>query len=108
MSVESLSVHRVNIQQDVGTADGAGQVPESWVAAQSNVMCRIRPVTADERAKWSGEPIIATHVVYFPDTSVPLTEKSRLIYGTRVFAVIDVRNVDELDRYLIVRCRELR
>ena len=108
MSVASFCVHRVTIQTGSGVDDYAGGYTHEWTNAYTNEPACIQPRSADERTKWSGLPTTATHVIYFPDTSLEFTEFARIIFGTRTFDVIGKRNIDELDRFLTVDVREIR
>ena len=109
MTVASLSVHRVDIYRNIGVPDGRGGVPDNWAPDEIRVPCRIVPLSAKELAGlWKGEPTKLTHRIYFPDTSIDLNEGEQIRYGTRIFNVQGVRNVDELDRFLTVEVEEVR
>ena len=108
MSVATLSIHTVTIQHDIGVSDGAGGYGHSWSDKYANVACRIQPKSAAEQAKWSGLPVIATHTIYFADTSLEWSENAQILFGTRVFDVLGVRNIDERDTFLTVDVREIR
>ena len=108
MSVADFCVHKVTIQHDQGKNDYAGGYEHDWVSVYSNIPACIQPRSADERTKWSGLPTMATHRIYFADTSMEFTEFARIVFGTRTFDVIGKRNIDELDRFLTVDVREVR
>ena len=108
MTVDTLAVHTVTIEQNVGVQDGRAQVPEEWVTWAADVRARVRPTSARERSQWLGMPTFATHIVYIPETNLLLTEQMRIKFGTRILRILGVRNVGELDRYLAVDCEEVR
>ena len=108
MSVADFCVHKVTIQHDQGSDDYAGGYEHDWVSVYSNTPACIQPVSAGERNKWDGLPTVATHRLYFSDTTLEFTEFARILFGTRIFEVVGKRNIDELDRFLTVDVREVR
>ena len=108
MSVESLCVHTITIQRNSAVSDGRGGTPDNWVTKHKDIAARIRPVGAREQAQWGGTPALLTHIVYVADASLEILEKDRILYGTRSFDVLGVRDIDELGRFLTIDAREIR
>ena len=108
MSIQSLCTHRIAIEQTAGAPDAQGNVPENWTTLYADVACRIRPISAQEQQLWHGRPTRATHRIYIADATLAITEQHRIRFGSRIFAVLGVRNPDESGRYLVVDCEELR
>ncbi len=110
MSVETLSIHTITIEQNTGTAtgDGKGGWPDSWAVKYEDIKARIQPRSANERSQWGGLPTVGTHVIYVPDASLAITEKDRIIFGTRTFNILGVRDIDEWGRFLTIDAEEIR
>lgn len=106
MTVESLCIHTVTIQQNVAVPDGRGGAPDSWTDLYTDVRCRIQPLSGDERTQWGGTPALITHRIYFHDTSLAITNAMQIVYGTRRFDVEVVRDIDEWGRFLTIDARE--
>jgi len=83
-------------------------MPDSWADLYADVKARIRPASASERSQWGGLPVVLSHIVYFHDASLGILERDEIVYGTRRFNVLGVRDVDEWSRYLIVTAEEIR
>lgn len=108
MSLRSLAIHSIDIEENLGSQDGQAQVPEDWKKKATGIAARVRPTSTSERAKWLGMPNVATHIVYVPDTSLDITEKNRVIYKTRILKILGVRNINEMDRFITIDCEETR
>jgi len=108
MSVKKLCIHTVTIQRNTPTNDRKGGRPDSWAALHTDIKARIRPASANEIAQWGGLPVRLSHIVYFHDASLDILERDRIVYGTRTFNILGVRDVDEWSRYLIVTAEEIR
>ena len=108
MTLDSLCDKRVTIDEGAQVSDGAGGFVTEWRPRHANVPARIRPMTAAERAKWGGQPVVATHVVYLPDVTLTVTERDRIRWGERVFNVLGLTDPHELGRHLRLECEEVR
>ena len=108
MSVETLSIHTISVQQNNPTPDRKGNVPDNWEAKYTDIKARIMSASANEQAKWGGVPTMLTHVIYIPDATQDIKEKDRIIFGSRTFDVLGSRNIDEWDKFLTINCREIR
>ena len=108
MDITHLCDKTVTIQENSGTQDGQAQRPEDWGTKYANVMVRIVQNSAAVMDRWEGTPAIGTHTVYVADGALTITEQDRVLYGTRIFQIIGVRNPDELDVYLIIHCDEIK
>ena len=108
MSVESLCIHTITVQRNAAVADGKGGTPDDWTDKHIGIKARIQPTSASERAQWGGTPTMITHRIYVSDTTLEILEKDRILYGTRVFDVEGVRDIDEWGRFLTIEAREIR
>lgn len=107
-NLSSLLRHRVTLQQPVLTPDGAGGYTRTW-ATVATLWAQIEPATqrgqsreifADQHL----EPAVTHHVTIRYLSGV--TADMRLLYGTRVFAILAVTNKDERNVLLQILARE--
>jgi len=108
MSLQTLCPHLITIEQTSSSPDSQGNIPESWTTLYADVACRIRPLSAEEQQRWQGRPTMATHRIYVADASLAITEKHRVRFGSRLFAILGVRSPDEAGKYLVMECEEVR
>ena len=108
INITHLCIHTITVQENNPVHDGAGGHPDNWEDVHIDIRARVRPVSAAERSQWGGLPAILSHIVYVADASLSIRENNRILFGSRAFDVLGVRNVDEWDKYLIVNVREIR
>jgi SPP1 family predicted phage head-tail adaptor len=95
---------KVQIQRQGSTQDAAGQLSDMWTT-QATVWASIKPVSGREYFNASGERAEVTHtigILYGP-TVAP---RDRIVYGSRMFDIKSVINVDERNRELLLMCTE--
>lgn len=100
--------YRVDVQRVTQTADSVGQPSQSWATLETR-WADLRSVDAmgGGREFTRADAISAdvSHVVemrYFDG----LTPKDRILFGSRVFEIDSVANVDERNRISLVFVRE--
>ena len=110
MSVRSLSLHTVNIQSQTQTADAGGSFVTAWTARYTSMPCRIVPMSGEQQAIYNKDNTAATHIMFVPTpaTYSGIVENDRVLYGSRVFHIELVRNIDEMNHHLEVILRELK
>jgi len=94
----------VTIQRRGDDQDSTGQVLETW-SPQSTIWASIAPVAGREYFNASGERAEVTHkigIVYGP-TVAP---RDRITYGSRIFDIKSVINLQERNRELLLMCTE--
>jgi SPP1 family predicted phage head-tail adaptor len=107
MRIGSLR-HRVTVQNpSTPTPDGDGGFTQTMTDAEI-VWAEIRPASAHDLERVVGGTVLssASHLVrmrYRP----AITTKSQLLFGSRVFAVTGVQNVDERNVELVIACQEV-
>lgn len=117
MSLQSLLAKTINIETySVTLVHGART--KQWTTLYSGLPARIQPLSAHDGAKFMRDDMEITHKVYVGSTGMGLvnnlaiTQKERVKLGTgasvRYFAINGVTNPDELNRYLILWCNELK
>jgi len=96
--------HRITLQSRSGVDDGYGQETLTWTDVLS-CFASIEPAPRQQQV--SGEAMFAsrTHVVtirYRPS----VTERMRIVYGTRLFEIVSVIDLDERHFWLQLDCVE--
>ena len=104
MSIESLLVSRVNVQTPTESRTATGGYSESWSNAYVNMPCRINPVSGSEAFDMGKEGATISHEIY----CIPavITESDRIVFGSRTFRIVEVRDTDELGRLMVIGCTE--
>ena len=96
--------HRVAIQENIQTPDSQGGFTESWGTIAA-VWASIEPVKAYERFQAAQlETPISHKIMLRYRTGV--TTAHRILYGTRVFNIKGVINVDEAGAFLRIEAIE--
>lgn len=101
--------HRVTIEQPPGvdTVDAAGQPSTTWSTFLGPAYAEIRPVTVAERIAAQATQSAVSHVVtmrYRADKVV--TSKMRVVYEGRLFNILGVVNVGEMNEAWELQCEE--
>jgi SPP1 family predicted phage head-tail adaptor len=98
--------HIVSIQaRDTAQESVYGSQGTTWTEVYGNVPVAITPLTGKERE-------IAMAI--FPDSQFEidmrylpgLTVSHRIVYGTRIFDILNIDNIDERNRELVLTCKE--
>jgi len=85
------------------TPDSNGQVKPNWETLFTRY-AYIRPLKGREYEQAHQMKSIETHEIGL--RYVDITPRDRFRYGTRIFNIESVLNIDEKDRELICRCKE--
>lgn len=96
--------HRVTIQSETRTADGAGGFTLTW-ADVATVWGAVEPLKGMERLRAQQIEAPVTHSVTIRHRT-DVSTKERIKFGTRLFNIRDVINPDERDRWLELLCEE--
>ncbi len=106
MRAGKLGRHRVDIQQPVeGTANAAGEIPITWSTYASSVPVEIVPQGGREFYQAAQVQAEMTHLLKIRYLS-GVTSAMRALFGTRKLYILDVQNVDERSREMLLTCKE--
>ena len=96
---------RVGIQTKQTVRTDMGSFSHTWVTDKT-VWAHIAPASGKEL--YAGEQVQAevTHKITIRFYS-GLTTKNRLLYGTRIFDINFIKNIDERDCYMEMLCKEV-
>lgn len=105
MSLKSLMNTSVDVQRPTKTRGTEGGQSASWPTTYAGLRCRIQPLSAREAVLYGRETEQVTHRMYI-DASVIIGIQDRVIYSSRTFFVVGVRDTDEQGRLKVVELRE--
>jgi SPP1 family predicted phage head-tail adaptor len=106
-SFASEAQHRVSVQVKNPTADGEGGFRESWSDVYTNISAAIIPIRAQKVFELRSVNVDATHFVKL-NGYITITELHRIKYGSRIFEVLTVEDLQERDFIKWVTCKERR
>lgn len=96
--------HQLTIQTRSTTADSVGQPVESWTDGQT-VWASVNPLQGRELEYAQAVNSETSHKVTIRYLS-GLTTGNRLKFGTRVFEILSIINMDERNIQLVLMCKE--
>lgn len=96
--------HRVNIQASTESRDAHGGVTQTWATAVTR-WASIDTEKVNEREAGGKTDAIASHVLVLRDYP-SLTEQHRILYGTRVFNIVEIIRPREVSHEMRVRAME--
>ena len=89
---------RITIEQPTGTADALGEPVQTW-ATWAVLWAALQPLVGTERlqaAQVNANADVKVTIRYYLGL-IP-TVKMRIRYGTRMFQIVSVQNIDEHNR----------
>lgn len=96
---------RVTLQQSVSVADSAGGSTTTWTPV-SVIWAAVTPGSGKEFWAQRAEMPTLTHTVSVRYKKGAITPAMRLVYGTRVFTILAVVDIDEIHRDVLLYCEE--
>lgn len=92
--------HRIEIQVSVDTQDSFGTPIPAWEALYANVAALVEPLSGNELFEARQLHAEVTHRIIMRGRFDGITPKHRVLFGSRVFDILSVLNLEE--RNLIV------
>tara|TARA_R100001510_G_C7613590_1_gene176395 strand:- start:120 stop:449 length:330 start_codon:yes stop_codon:yes gene_type:complete len=96
--------YKAELQSPTATTDAGGGSAITWTRL-TDLYCNIKPVRADEKYRQGQVQDSVSHDVYIRHRD-DISTKYRLVYGSRNFNIKGILNIDERDRYLLLKCQE--
>ena len=96
--------YKATLQSPTATTDAGGGSSITWTRLP-DLYCNIKPIRAEERYRQGQVKDSVSHDVYVRYRA-DMSTKYRLVYGGRQFNIKGILNVDERDRYLLLKCQE--
>ena len=100
--------HRVELQASTPVQDGTGQPIDAWATVTGGtVWASIEPISGREFIAAGSFQSEVSHIVTLRwDSTITLTSKFRIKFGSRYFSIVSVRNVEERNRMWELGCKE--
>jgi len=98
--------HRVTVKTCGRTADGEGGFTRAYSTA-GTYWASISPIRATQVWEYRSINVEATHLVSLRGAAT-IGETDQIVYGTRVFEVLTVENIQERDVVQVCTCKEVR
>jgi SPP1 family predicted phage head-tail adaptor len=96
--------HRITVEETTETQEADGSVIENW-SAFATAQGSIEPISGREYFAAQTTQAEVTHRISLRYLT-GVTPKMRVKYGSRIFDILSVINVDERNRELQLMCRE--
>jgi SPP1 family predicted phage head-tail adaptor len=96
--------HNIEIQEKTTTTDEAGGFSEVWTAKYS-LRAAIWPVSAKEFRENMRLQTDCTHNIRIRYRS-GITTKMRILFGSRIFDIKGILNIEERNNWLDITCNE--
>ena len=98
MSFIDLLNSRVKVQYFTEAEDDYGGLTHTWTTRYSSMKCRIQAISGREQSLYGSEKTVVTHKMFCEGDKTLLT-RDKILFGTREFNVVLVRNIDELGHH---------
>jgi head-tail adaptor len=106
MSIESTFDQSMTVQAATETPGSMGGTVRTWADAATGIPCRIRLLTASERAMHGSRGLDCTHRIYCSVREI--TEEQRVVVGGVVYKILVVNNPHRLGHHLEIDVQEQR
>lgn len=98
--------HYIALQSSTETRGTGGSVVKSW-STHTSVWARVQPLTGQVALQAQQINAELTHRITIRYNST-LAEGDRVLWGSRIFDINVIRNLDERDIYQELLCKEAR
>lgn len=101
--------HRVTLQSPTGSQSAAtGERTTTWSAEASDIPAMIQPFKAREHFAAQQAQSSTTHriLIRYGSEISDIDASWRVVYGSRVFVIDGIRNIDEMNRTYELLCTE--
>ena len=97
---------RIELKSNTPTRDSYGGNTDVW-ATYTTVWASIEPIAGKELLQMSERNAELTHKITIRYNSL-VSEKHRVLYGTRTFVIVSIINKDEIGEYQEIMCKEVK
>lgn len=97
--------HRIWIQSKRDTPDGQGGFSEAWIN-RSNIWAAIYPIKAAQIFDARSIDAETTHLIKIRGLETRIDDTNRILFGTRIFEIIFIENLQERNFVKVVQCKE--
>lgn len=107
-TLSSNACNLVRIQKNVPVPDHEGGFNDSWENRSfTDEWAEINPIQARQRDIYKSIDVEATHLVKLSGYT-EIDEFDRIKFGSRIFEVLTVENIQEADFLKVITCKEIR
>lgn len=99
--------HYVIIQRNTGTTDGEGGFEEGIWSNIQTISAAIYPIQAKQQFQYKSVGVDATHLVKIRGR-ISIAETDRLAFGSRIFEILTIENIQERSFEKMITCKEAR
>lgn len=104
-SQASQAQHYIYIQTLASTTDEEGGFSENWTSG-SAIPAAIFPIQARQVMQYKSINVHATHLIKVRGLTV-VSEKDRILFGSRIFEILTVENIQERDFIKVITVNEM-
>ena len=108
MSFKNLLNNRVDVVYDTIAEDAYGGNTATQVYRFRRIKARVEPMSGREIALYKRDEVVATHKVFCDAKYKAMKEKDRILFGSRKFNVLLVREIDLMGHHLEIEVQELK
>jgi SPP1 family predicted phage head-tail adaptor len=103
-SLATEARHRITLQQKQSTTDGEGGFDGNWTDVKT-VWASISPIKAIQQFMYKSVNMDGTHLIRVRGLEV-VAGWNRVKFGTRVFEILTVENIQERNFEKVLTCKE--
>lgn len=96
--------YRIKLESATNTVDTGGGMTQVW-ATLANIYANIKPISGTETFRQGKVSSDTTHELTIRYRS-DISTKYRICYGSRIFSIQSILNIDERDRFMKLSCKE--
>lgn len=93
MSLETMFIHRVDVQRYTLERTEYASGKEVWKNYIQRMPCRVTPMTAYEKTAAAQVHVEATEIMCF-NVDNNVLERDRIIFGSRILEVVSIRIIE--------------
>jgi head-tail adaptor len=106
-SLATVLRHRVIIESNSGTTDGEGGFVDTWTTTIADVPASVDPIQAKQIFQYRSVNVDATHWIKMRGY-ISITESDRIRWGTRIFEILVIEDIQEMGILHFITCKEVR
>jgi SPP1 family predicted phage head-tail adaptor len=99
--------HQVAIERNAATTDGEGGYSDGIWQTIDTVFAAIYPIQARQQFQYKSIGVDATHLIKIRG-KIEVAETDRIKFGSRVFEILAVENIQERGFEKVITCKEAR
>lgn len=99
--------HYVYKQTRIKSADGEGGFTDSWSAGDM-LAAAICPIQARQQNDYKSTGVDATHLIKIRGVIAIDEQNDRFLFGSRIFEILTVEDIEERGIVKVITCKEVR